>query len=230
MEGLPEVTASEAPEGPVDPLDGDPRLEPYFGAAWPAVRAFAALLRTHGSVRGLLGPNEAARLWDRHLLNCAAGVALLPTTGTLVDLGSGAGLPGVVLAAMRPDAHVVLLEAMERRTEWLQFVVSELALVNTEVVRGRAEDVASELVADAVTARAVSSLENLLYWSAPLVRTGGGFFAIKGARAAAEASTARREAQRQGWSGLRVEAVTSLAGVESTHVVVAERVGPSGVR
>ena len=221
----------EAVDGPVDPFEDDARLEQYFAGAWPVVRAFAELLRAHGAERGLLGPNEAARIWDRHLLNCAAGVALLPTAGTLLDLGSGAGLPGVVLSAMRPDAHVVLLEAMERRADWLHLVVSELALTNTEVIHGRAEDVAGELVVDAVTARAVSSLENLFRWSAPLVRIGGGFYAIKGARAADEVSAARRAARRHGWSGLRVEEVSSLVGVEATHVVVAERVvGPSSVR
>ena len=110
MEGLPGVTATEAPEGPADPLEGDPRLEPYFGAAWPAVHAFAALLRTHGSVRGLLGPNEGTRLWDRHLLNCAVLAELLPDRGELVDIGSGAGLPGIVLAMLRPEVHVILLD------------------------------------------------------------------------------------------------------------------------
>lgn len=216
--------------GLVDPLEGDERLPGYFGGAWPAVQGFAALLLQHGVTRGLLGPNEPGRLWERHLLNSAAGVALLPETGTLIDLGSGAGLPGVVLAAMRPAARVVLLEPMERRTDWLSFVVAELGLANADVVRARAEDVAGSLVGDAVTARAVSSLDNLLAWAAPLVRTGGGLYAIKGARAADEASAATAVAQRLGWSGVRVEEASTLPGVEATRVVIAVRSGGRRVR
>lgn len=210
---------------PVDPLDGDPRLPAYFGAAWPAVLGFAELLKVHGGERGLLGPNETGRLWERHLLNSAGVVALLPTTGTVIDLGSGAGLPGIVLAAMRPQARVVLLEPMERRTDWLGFVAGELGLANVEVLRGRAEDVVGVVTADAVTARAVSSLENLYRWAAPLVRRGGGLFAIKGARAADEVAAAGSAARRQGWSRARVEEVLTIDGVEPTRVVRAVRDG-----
>ncbi len=210
---------------PVDPLDGDPRLEDYFGAAWPAVLGFAELLRIHGGERGLLGPNEAGRLWERHLLNSAGVVALLPSSGTVIDLGSGAGLPGIVLAAMRPRARIVLLEPMERRTDWLHFVAGELRLANVEVRRGRAEDVVGLAKADAVTARAVSSLDNLYRWAAPLVRRGGGLFAIKGARAADEVAAAGPAARRHGWSDPRVEEVPTLVGVEPTRVVRAVRDG-----
>ncbi len=213
--------------GVIDPLEGDGRLSDYFGDAWPAVRGFAALLREHGVTRGLLGPNEPARLWERHLLNSAAGAALLPATGTLVDIGSGAGLPGVVLAAMRPEARVVLLEPMERRTDWLTFVIGELGLANAEVLRGRAEDVNGSVVADAVTARAVSSLDNLLRWAAPLVRAGGGFYAIKGAKATEEVAAASASARGLGWSAMRVERASTLSGVEPTHVVIAARSGGS---
>lgn len=217
--------------GLVDPLDDDERLPAYFGAAWPAVSGFAALLREHGATRGLLGPNEAGRLWERHLLNCAGGVALLPTKGTLVDLGSGGGLPGIVLAAMRPAARVVLLEPMERRTDWLQFVVAELRLANAEVVRGRAEDVAGTLSADGLTARAVSSLENLFRWAAPLMNAGGELYAIKGARAADEVAAAGKVAAKTGWSGVHVELAETLTGVEATRVVRATRaVGDRHVR
>lgn len=208
-----------------DPLDGDPRLPAYFGDAWPAVDGFAGLLRRHGEERGLVGPREASRLWERHLLNSAGGATTLPTTGTLVDLGSGAGLPGIVLAAMRPRAHVVLLEPMERRADWLRLVVDELALANTEVIRARAEDLADGLEADAVTARAVSSLENLFRWAAPLVRPGGGLHAIKGARAADEVRAARDAARRRGWVDVRVHEVATLDGVEATRVVRAVRKG-----
>jgi 16S rRNA (guanine527-N7)-methyltransferase len=218
-------------DGGVDPLDNDGRLPEYFGDAWPAVNGFARLLRAHGVERGLLGPNEAVRLWERHLLNSAGVVASLPTTGTLVDLGSGGGLPGIVLAAMRPQARVVLLEPMERRTDWLRYVVDELKLRNTEVLRGRAEDVSGDLLADALTARAVSSLENLFGWAAPLVRAGGGFHAIKGGRAADEVAAAATAARRNGWSQVRVDEVGTLEGVEVTRVVRAVREGgPTRVR
>lgn len=208
-----------------DPLEGDPRLPVYFGDAWPAIQRFAGLLRRHAEERGLLGPREASRLWERHLLNSAGGAATLPATGTLVDLGSGAGLPGVVLAAMRPRARVVLLEPMERRADWLRLAVDELGLTNTEVVRARAEDLAGALDADALTARAVSSLDNLFRWCAPLVRPGGSLHAIKGARAGDEVLAARDAARRRGWVDVRVQEVPTLDGVEATRVVRAVRKG-----
>lgn len=217
--------AGTAADDAADPLEGDPRLPAYFGEAWPAVHGFAGLLRRHGEERGLLGPREASRLWERHLLNSAGGADTLPTTGTLVDLGSGAGLPGIVLAAMRPRARVVLLEPMERRADWLRLVVDELGLTNAEVVRARAEDVAGNLDADALTARAVSSLENLFRWAAPLVRPGGGLFAIKGARAGDEVLAAREAARRRGWVDVRVQEIGTLDGVEPTRVVRAVRKG-----
>lgn len=229
--GAREATRSDSTVALVDPLDGDERLPEYFGTAWPAVSRFAALLREHGVTRGLLGPNEAGRLWERHLLNSAGGVALLPETGTLVDLGSGGGLPGIVLAALRPAARVVLLEPMERRTDWLHLVVDELGLANAEVLRGRAEDVAGHLSADALTARAVSSLDNLFRWAAPLVHDGGGLYAIKGARAAEEVAAAGKAATKTGWSDVHVELAETVAGVEVTRVVRATRVGGArGVR
>jgi 16S rRNA (guanine527-N7)-methyltransferase len=189
------------------------------------VQGFAVLLRTHGVERGLLGPNEAGRLWERHLLNSAGVVSLLPRAGTFVDLGSGGGLPGIVLAAMRPEAQVVLLEPMERRTDWLRFVVGELGLSNAQVLRGRAEDVVGAVRADAMTARAVSSLDNLYRWAAPLVRPGGGLFAIKGAKAADEVAAAASSARRRGWTDVRVEDVATVDGVEPTRVVRAVRSG-----
>ena len=208
-----------------DPLDGDPRVREYFGSAWDAVQGFVDLLRAHGVERGLLGPNEAGRLWERHLLNSAGVVSLLPPSGALVDLGSGGGLPGIVVAAMRPEAHVVLLEPMERRTDWLRFVVGELVLSNVEVLRGRAEDVVGAVHADAVTARAVSGLDNLYRWAAPLVRPGGGLFAIKGARASDEVAAAASAARRRGWVDVEVKEILTVAGVEPTRVVCAVRVG-----
>lgn len=230
-EGARDTVVAGVEQTLADPLDGDPRLAAYFGDAWPTVSSYAALLRAHGATRGLLGPNEPARLWERHLMNSAGGAVLFPASGTFVDLGSGAGLPGVVLAAMRPAAQVVLLEPMERRTDWLRFVVDELDLANVQVLRGRAEDVVGAVTADVLTARAVSALDKLYRWAGPLVRPGGELFAIKGARAREEVQAARRAARVAGWAETEVVEATTLSGIEPTWVVRAVRMGGGrGVR
>lgn len=124
-------------------------------------------------LRGLIGPREIGRIWDRHILNSAAVVQYLPQTGTIVDIGSGAGLPGLVIAAMRPEAEVVLIEPMERRCTWLNEMTETLGLTNVEVKRGRAEEFHDAFEADVVTARAVAALDKLARWSLPLLRHGG---------------------------------------------------------
>ena len=129
------MEAQSAAVDGADPLDGDDRLEPFFGPAWTAVLGFHDLLVDQGELRGLVGPREFTRLWERHLLNSAAVVPFLPSTGRIIDLGSGAGLPGIVVAAMVPSAEVVLLEPMERRTDWLSEVAETLRLDNVTVVR-----------------------------------------------------------------------------------------------
>jgi 16S rRNA (guanine527-N7)-methyltransferase len=141
----------------------------------------------------------------------------------VVDLGSGGGLPGVVVAAMVPSAHVVLLEPMERRCVWLQEVVDELGLTNAEVCRGRAEDVRGRFVADAVTARAVTALDRLYGWAAPLTRAGGHLLAIKGDRASQELEASRAEARRSGWGATEVVVRPTVEGVSPTRVVRAVR-------
>ena len=141
--------------------------------------------------QGLLGPREVPRLWSRHVLNCAAVAELVPRPARLVDLGSGAGLPGVVLALMLPDVEVTLLERMERRAAFLQECVSVLDLPNAHVRCCRAEDLAGRLLADVVTARAVAPMERLAGLALGLVRPGGLVLAIKGAGAAQELEKAR---------------------------------------
>lgn len=204
-----------------DPLAGDPRIADYLGSAFDKVASYDALLRREGVVRGLVGPREAGRLWERHLLNSAAVVQFLPRTGTIVDLGSGAGLPGVVVASMLPDAEVVLLEPMLRRVEWLKLVVAELGLANARVLRGRAEDVAGSLAARAVTSRAVASLDKLYGWSAPLLAPGGEVVALKGGRADDEARDAASTAARLGFVDVRVDDARTIDGVDPTRVVLA---------
>src|SRR5215469_3804251 len=132
-----------------------------FGDALPQAARYAELLTGVGVERGVLGPAEAERIWERHLLNCGAVARLVPARCSVVDLGSGAGLPGIVLAILLPGVQVTLLEPLARRVEFLQQSVAELGLANVEVVRGRAEELAGQLAGDVVTARAVAPLDKL---------------------------------------------------------------------
>ncbi|MCL2422964.1 MAG: 16S rRNA (guanine(527)-N(7))-methyltransferase RsmG [Micrococcales bacterium] len=210
-------------EGPVsqDRLADDPRLPEFFGGAWDAVRRFDALLRAHGEQRGLLGPREASRLWERHLLNSAAVVPFVDPAASVIDLGSGAGLPGVVIAAMLPTTPVTLLEPKERRVQWLTEVVDDLGLANTSVVRGRAEDV--RLSAEVVVARAVGPLDRLYGWAAPLLTPGGRLVALKGERASDEVDSGRQAARRAGLTGVVVHTAPTIEAIAPTMVVVARR-------
>jgi 16S rRNA (guanine527-N7)-methyltransferase len=179
-----------------------------FGDSLAKARRYVELLATDGVTRGLIGPRETSRLWDRHLLNCALVAELVPDEGELVDIGSGAGLPGIVLAMLRPRLHVVLLEPLLRRSVFLEECVRALDLPNATVVRARAEEkAASRISADVATARAVAPLERLVGWAAPLLRPGGQLLAIKGQSAAAELEAA--------------EPVLSRLGVQSAEVLEA---------
>jgi 16S rRNA (guanine527-N7)-methyltransferase len=161
-------------------------------------------------------------LWERHLLNSAACVPYLDGARSIIDLGSGAGLPGVVVAALCPAAQVTLLEAMERRVAWLEEVVHELGLTHVVVVRARAEDAGTDL-AEAVVARAVGPLRTLYRWAAPLLRPGGRLVALKGARAAEEVAEARKAARTAGLTRIEVLPAPTIDGLAPTTVVVAQR-------
>lgn len=141
---------------------------------------YADLLADAGTVRGLLGPREAPRLWERHLVNCALLAELVPPGSRVADIGSGAGLPGLVLAIARPDLQVTLVEPLLRRTTFLQEAVEQLGLTEVEVLRARAEAVHGRRRFDVVTSRAVAPLERLLGWSMPLVEPTGAMVAMKG--------------------------------------------------
>lgn len=206
-------------ETELDPLEGDARLPEYFGAAWPTVSRFAAMLREQGELRGLLGPREQSRLWERHLLNSAAVVQHLPRTGAIADVGSGAGLPGIVVAAMLPEAEIVLIDPMERRTQWLEEVVAELDLSNVRVVRARAEELDGALEADAVTARAVAAMDKLARWCLPLLRDGGTLVALKGRSAGDELEKAKYVLRKLGGDAGEVLDAPTIPGVDSTTVV-----------
>jgi 16S rRNA (guanine527-N7)-methyltransferase len=169
-------------------------------------------------------------LWERHLLNSAAVVPFLPTTGRIIDLGSGAGLPGIVVAAMIPQAEVVLLEPMERRTDWLSEVAESLHLENVVVRRGRAQDEHGRLVGDAVTVRAVASLDKLYRWALPLLRRNGVLVALKGAKAEEEIEAARHVGRKLGAGVASVVDAPTIDGVEMTRVVRVVREAVPGVR
>jgi 16S rRNA (guanine527-N7)-methyltransferase len=159
---------------------------------------YAGLLATDGVVRGLIGPREAPRLWDRHLVNCALLGGLIPKGSSVCDIGSGAGLPGLVLAIARPDLTVTLVEPLLRRTTFLEEVAATLPLDNVEVVRGRADALHGVRTFDVVTSRAVAPLDRLLGWSMPLVAPEGALVAMKGTSVGDEIAAAASELARWG--------------------------------
>ena len=190
------------PETPPAPASA----QGVFAQALPTAQAFAELLTREATVRGLIGPREVPRLWERHLLNCAVVTELIPPGSTVCDIGSGAGLPGIVLAIRRPDLVVTLVEPLLRRTTFLDLAVSTMGLSNVHVHRGRAEDLQGEAVFDVVTSRAVAPMGRLAGWSLPLVRIDGLFLAMKGSSAGDEVEAAGVDIGRLG--GRDVQVVT----------------------
>ena len=174
-----------------------PLVEELFPRAADRLAAYADLLATEGTLRGLIGPREVPRLWDRHLLNCAVLERLIPEESTVADIGTGAGLPGIVLALVRPDLQVALVEPLLRRTTFLQEAVEMLGCSNAEVVRSRAEDLPAASY-DVVTARAVAPLGKLAAWCLPLVVEGGLMLAMKGASVEEELAASERELRALG--------------------------------
>jgi 16S rRNA (guanine527-N7)-methyltransferase len=175
---------------------------------------------TDGVVRGLIGPREAPRIWDRHLLNCAAIAELVPTGATVADVGSGAGLPGIVLAVARPDLTVTLIESLARRAAFLSEAVSTLGLERVSVIRARAEECVGKLpAADVVTARAVAPLDRLAGWCLPLTAIGGRLLAVKGTSAAAELAEHASALTRLGGGHAVVRVCGASVLAEPTTVV-----------
>jgi len=198
-----------------------------FGERAPVAEAYHASLASDGVVRGLIGPREVPRLWTRHVLNCAVLGELVGVGETVVDVGSGAGLPGVPLAIARPDVRVTLVDPLLRRSVYLQEFVESVGLTNVTVVRGRAEQagVVKEVGgADVVTSRAVAPLEKLARWSLPLVRVGGRMLALKGSSAAEEIARDRAALTRLGAGRLEVVECGAAVLPVPTAVVSAERV------
>ncbi|MEI6693694.1 MAG: 16S rRNA (guanine(527)-N(7))-methyltransferase RsmG [Actinomycetes bacterium] len=190
-----------------------------FGPALQAAQRYAELLATEGIVRGLLGPREADRIWDRHMVNSALVGHWIGEGSSVVDLGSGAGLPGIPLALARPDVSVTLVEPLQRRVIFLQEVLAELAVTNpqvkVEVIRGRAEQVNRTF--NVVTARALAPLERLVGWAAPLIAPGGMLVALKGSSAQQEIEQAQAQLAKAGLSA-------SVDVFQGVTVVLAQRI------
>jgi len=199
-----------------------------FGAALPAAEHYASLLAGPGVQRGIIGPAEAGRIWQRHLVNCAVVADLIPRPASLLDLGSGAGLPGIVLAMLLPDVTVTLLEPMARRVEFLTECVTALELPNVLVRRGRGEDLAGQIAADVVVCRAVAPLDRLAPMAARLARPEGLVLAIKGAGAADELRRAGPALRQIGARDVHI--VHAGAGLTETATVVKFTTGPAADR
>ena len=167
-----------------------------FSSRLPLAERYVESLATDGVVRGLIGPREVPRLWDRHILNSAVVVPRVAEGASVADVGTGAGLPGLVWAIARPDLKITLIEPLLRRTTYLEEITNELGLTNVRVIRGRADEVHEEF--DVVTARAVAGLEKLARWCLPLVREGGVFLALKGQSAQEEVDSATKVLRKLG--------------------------------
>jgi 16S rRNA (guanine527-N7)-methyltransferase len=214
---------------------GDPdaqvlQLEPaaaerLFGERIGLARRYVEALATDGVLRGLIGPREPSRLWTRHVLNSAVVAELVHDGASVVDIGSGAGLPGIPLAIARPDLRVTLVEPLERRTRFLLEIVDSLGLTNCRVVRGRAEEVVAQCGdADVVTSRAVAPLHRLAAWSAPLARDGGLVLAMKGESAREELTRDEKALAAAGLVDAEVLEIGAGDLGEATFVIRARRV------
>jgi 16S rRNA (guanine527-N7)-methyltransferase len=200
-----------------------------FGALLPVATEFVARLATDGVIRGLIGPREVPRLWERHVLNSAAVAEVVPHGARVVDVGSGAGLPGIPLGIARPDLELTLVEPMARRVEFLEEVVAALAApsgLRWRVVRGRAEErsVAKAVgPVDVVTARAVAPLPRLVGWCRGLMRPGSQLVALVGASALAALPSMVPELEAAGMRNVHARAVGAELGDAATTVVVMTR-------
>ncbi|WP_328823427.1 16S rRNA (guanine(527)-N(7))-methyltransferase RsmG [Metallococcus carri] len=182
----PEAPAVASPEPPESPE----AARSLLGDRLPLMQRFVAHLADTGTSHGLIGPREIPRLWDRHVLNCAVIADGIPSGVAIADIGSGAGLPGLVLAIARPDLRVTLVEPLLRRVTWLETVRADLGLEQVTVCRARAEQLHGELTVDVVTSRAVARLDTLAGWCLPLLPAGGHMLAMKGSSAADEVAEA----------------------------------------
>jgi 16S rRNA (guanine527-N7)-methyltransferase len=212
---LPHASSPSAAPGPVPAS-----ATTVFGPTLPLAERFVEHLATTGTAWGLIGPREVPRLWDRHVLNCAVMTDVIDEGARVVDIGSGAGLPGLTLALRRPDLTVVLVEPLLRRSTWLEQVVADLGLLNVSVRRARAEELHGVERADYVTARAVAPLDRLAQWGLPLLRARGRLLALKGRTA--EEEIARTAAAVTAAGGVATELITVGMGVIDPPVTVVQ--------
>lgn len=196
-----------------------PAVDALFGERAGLARRYADHLAGTAVERGLVGPREVPRLWERHILNCAVVTELIPRDLRVADIGSGAGLPGLVVGTARPDLSVLLVEPLQRRVQWLTEVIADLQLDNVSVVRGRAEELAGELSVDMAMARAVAGLAELAAWCLPLVRPSGHFLALKGRTAVDELRSSERALRQAGAAGWEILRVGGSLVAEPTTVV-----------
>lgn len=200
-------------------------VKAFFGSSFERMQIYADMLAAQGELRGLIGPRELPRLWPRHILNCAAAEKFLPLgrNVTVADVGSGAGLPGIVLAVMRPDLQFYLIEPLARRVAWLEEVKRELGLDNVEIMRSRSQDLSPGQQFSAVTSRAVANLKKLVRISGKLVAPGGRMLAIKGERAPLELSEAQAELRAAKLDSAQIEQVPSLMDDSITRIILATK-------
>lgn len=223
-----------APDEEADTLSPPPSALEVFGDRLPLASRYVQFLASAGLERGLMGPRERPRLWDRHVLNSAAAASQLSDSEAVVDIGSGAGLPGIPLALARPDLEITLVEPLLRRVTFLEEIIGELG-IDVRVVRGRAEEksiIADAGDADVVTSRAVAPLAKLAGWSAPLLKVGGRMVALKGDSALEEVERDRAALDKLGFKDIHVETV-SAPDAEPTRLVIgtlATRMGGRGSR
>jgi 16S rRNA (guanine527-N7)-methyltransferase len=200
-------------------------VDALFPERQEAIHRYVDLLINVGVDRGLIGPREVPRLWERHVVNCAVLRGLFAPGSTVADIGSGAGLPGIVLALSRPDLEVTLIEPLLRRSRFLEEAVDALGLEQVEVVRARAEDLIGQRTYDTVTARAVAPLARLIPWGLPLCRAGGELIAMKGATAEQELAEARQSLALCQAGDVHIEQLG--AGLATTLTTVV-RIGSNG--
>ena len=189
-----------------------------FGPQIDKARAFAQKLANDSDDLGLLGPRELDKLWSRHILNSAVVAETVQPGDHVADVGSGAGLPGIPMAIAMPEAHFVLIEPMERRSNWMLEVIEELGLTNAEVRRARAEEL-TDLKFDIVTARAVAALDKLLRLCVPLLKPGGSLVALKGSKAADEIEAAKKLQKKLGIASFEIQICGEKFLAEPTSVV-----------
>lgn len=211
----------------IDPLENSQLVRQVCGSAYDQMHQFYQKLEKEGEERGLIGPRESERLWERHLLNSAALVPFIQQETQqqnqhplhIADVGSGAGFPGIVLAIMLPNHHFTLIEPMERRIEWLNEVIAELHLSNVTVQHLRAEDYQPKESFDIVTCRAVARLTKLVPWVLPLLHKNGKFIALKGKSAQQEIDKAEKEIRKAKGTNPHAYPAPVAEGLEPTTVV-----------